>query len=83
MFGFQIIEYLITIAFFSTFVFLFYLTAFNILHRFIVYDSEQLEPLKEQAMLFPAPHHYVHSITLSCLLTSSIIQTFFPAWSVD
>lgn len=56
----QVLGYRITIAF-STFIFSpLYLIAFNILNRFIVYGSEQLEPVCEPAMLFPAPHPPSH-----------------------
>lgn len=53
---FQVLGYPITIAF-STFILSpSYLIAFNVLNRFIVYDSEQLEPVYEPVMLFPVPH---------------------------
>lgn len=56
----QVLGYPITIAF-STFIFSpLCLIAFNILNRFIVYDSEQLEPVYEPVMLFPVPHPPSH-----------------------
>ena len=55
----QVLGYPITIAF-STFIFSpLYLIALNILNRFIVYDSEPLEPVYQPVMLFPVPTHHL------------------------